>query len=172
MHIGYPVAVKTAMPQILHKTERGGVHLDLTDESALRAAWRDLAARLGPRAIVARMMPRGVEIALGMVRDSQFGPLVIVSAGGVLVELLTDRRAALAPFGPATAHRLLDGLALKPLLAGHRGAPAVDIARLALAISRFSVLAAELAEVVREIDVNPLVCGAEIAAVDALFVNA
>ena len=171
-HIGYPVAVKTAMPQILHKTERGGVHLDLTDESALRAAWRDLAARLGPRAIVARMMPRGVEIALGMVRDSQFGPLVIVSAGGVLVELLTDRRAALAPFGPATAHRLLDGLALKPLLAGHRGAPAVDIARLALAISRFSVLAAELAEVVREIDVNPLVCGAEIAAVDALFVNA
>jgi len=170
--IGYPVVLKTAMPQILHKTERGGVHLDLPDERALRAAWRDLAARLGPRAIVARMMPRGVEIALGMVRDSQFGPLVTVSAGGVLVELLTDRFAALAPFGPATAIRLLDGLALRPLLAGYRSSPAVDTAQLALAISRFSVLAADLAEIVREIDVNPLVCGAEIAAVDALFVNA
>jgi acyl-CoA synthetase (NDP forming) len=170
--IGYPVVLKTAMPQILHKTERGGVHLDLVDESALRGAWRDLATHLGSRALVARMVPRGVEIALGMVRDSQFGALVTVSAGGVLVELLTDRRAALAPFGPATAIRLLDGLALRPLLAGYRGAPAVDIAQLALAISHFSVLAADLAHVVREIDVNPLVCGAEIAAVDALFVNA
>ena len=84
-------------------------------------------ARLGPRAIVARMMPKGVEIALGMVRDPQFGPLVTVGAGGVLIELLSDRRAALAPFGPAAARRLLDGLALRRLLDGYRGAPAVDI---------------------------------------------
>jgi acyl-CoA synthetase (NDP forming) len=171
-HIGYPVIVKTAMPGILHKTERGGVHLDLADESALRAAWRDLDSRLGPRAIVARMLPRGAEIAMGMVRDPQFGPLVTVSAGGTLVELFTDRRAALAPFGPATAHRLVESLAFRRLLTGYRGAPAVDIDCLALAISRFSVLAFDLADVVAEIDVNPLVCGAEIAAVDALIVIA
>ena len=170
--IGYPVVLKTATEGVLHKTERGGVHLELADESALRAAWRDLESRLGPRAIVARMMPKGVEVALGMLRDPQFGPLVTVSAGGVLVELLTDRRAALAPFGPATARRLVESLALGKILAGYRGAPAADIDTLALVISRFSVLAADLAEVVREIDVNPLVCGAEIAAVDALIVNA
>jgi hypothetical protein len=118
------------------------------------------------------MIPIGVEIALGMVRDAQFGPLVTVGAGGVLIELLSDRRAALAPFGPATARRLICGLSLRRLLDGYRGAAAVDIERLALAISCFSMLAVDLVDLVREIDVNPLVCGREIAAVDALFVKA
>ena len=172
MRLGYPVVLKTAMPGILHKTERSGVHLDLTDEAAVRAAWRDLERRLGSRAIVARMVPRGVELALGMVRDPQFGPLVIVSAGGVLIDLLSDRGAALAPFGPVTARRLLDALSLRRLLDGYRGAPAVDVDVLALVISRFSILAADLADRIREIDVNPLVCGREITAVDALFVKA
>jgi len=169
--LGYPVVLKTAMPGILHKTERDGVRLDLADEAAVRVAWRDLDRRLGPRAIVARMVPKGVEIALGMTRDPQFGPLVSVGAGGVLIELLADRRAALAPFGPAAAGRLIDHLSLRPLLDGYRGAPAVDIDGLALAISRFSMLAVDFADLVREIDVNPLVCGAEVTAVDALFVN-
>ena len=168
--LGYPVVVKTAQPGIAHKTEARGVHLGLADDAAVRRAWRDLAQRLGPRVMVAAMLPRGVELGLGMVRDPQFGPIVAVGAGGVLIELLRDRRAALAPFGVHTARRLLDRLALRPLLEGHRGAPAVDIERLALAISRFSVLADDLADVVREIDVNPLICGREIAAADALFV--
>jgi len=88
----------------------------------------------------------------------------------VLIELLRDRRAALAPFGVAAATRMLDALALRPLLDGYRGGPAVDIPRLAQAISSFSVLAHDLGDLVREIDVNPLVCGRDIAAVDALFV--
>ncbi len=170
--LGYPVVVKTAQTGILHKTEANGVHLGLVDEGAVRRAWQDLDRRLGPRALVARMLPQGVEIALGMVRDPQFGPLVTVGAGGVLIELLTDRRAALAPFGPAAARRLLDGLALSRLLDGHRGRAAVDRDRLAQVISRFSVLAAELVDCIAEIDVNPLVCGGEIAAVDALFIAA
>jgi len=169
--LGYPVVLKTAMPGILHKTEHSGVHLDLADDAALESSWRDLERRLGPRAIVARRVPHGVELALGMVRDPEFGPLVVVGAGGVLIELLSDRRAALAPFGPATARRLIDGLSVRRLLDGFRGAPAVDIDVLAVAVSRFSVLAAHLADRVREIDVNPLVCGREIAAVDALFVK-
>jgi acyl-CoA synthetase (NDP forming) len=168
--LGFPVVVKTAQPGILHKTDAGGVHLALPDEAAVRRVWRDLAARLGPRALVASMLPPGVEVALGMVRDPQFGPLVTVCAGGVLIEMLADVRAALAPFGPVTARRMLDALALRPLLDGHRGRPAVDVDALALAIARFSVLAADLADLVREIDVNPLVCGRGIAAVDALFI--
>ncbi len=170
--LGYPVALKTAVPGIRHKTEARGVHLDLADEAAVRSAWRDLAARFGSRSLIARMMPKGVEIALGMVHDPQFGPLVSVGGGGVLIEHLRDRRTALAPFGPATARRLLDGLALRRLLDGYRGGPAVDIDSLARAISHFSLLAAALADLVAEIDVNPLVCGQEIAAVDALFVPA
>ena len=168
--IGLPVVLKTAHPGVLHKTEKQGVHLGLRDDDAVRRAWRDLAARLGPRAIVASMLSAGVEIALGMVRDPQFGAMVSVGAGGVLIELLRDRAVALAPFGAATATRMIDKLAIRRLLEGHRGAPVVDVERLALAVSRFSVLAHDLADIVREIDVNPLVCGRDIAAVDALFI--
>lgn len=169
--LGYPVALKTAMPDILHKTEHSGVRLGLADDAAVRSAWRDLERRLGPRAIVARMVPRGVELALGMVRDPQFGPVVVVGAGGVLIDLLSDRRAALPPFGPATARRLIDALSIRRLLDGHRGAPAVDVDALAFVVSRFSALATDLADCIREIDINPIVCGREIAAVDALFVK-
>jgi hypothetical protein len=104
-----------------------------------------------------------------MVRDPQFGPIVTVGAGGTLVELLEDRRAALAPFGPVTARRLLTSLKLKRLLDGYRGMPPVDLARLCDAIARFSVLAAEISGLVAEIDVNPLLAGQDIFALDALF---
>ena len=93
-----------------------------------------------------------------------------VGAGGVLVELLDDRRAALAPFGPATARRLLDGLKLRRLLDGYRGGRPVDMARLAEIVALFSVLAAELVDLIAEIDVNPLVAGDEIFALDALVI--
>ena len=172
VRLGYPVVMKTAVAGIRHKSEVRGVHLDLADEAAVRAAWCDLADRLGTRAIVARMLPAGIEIALGMVRDPHFGPVVTVGAGGVLIELLSDRRAALAPFGPATARRLLDGLALRRLLDGYRGGAAADLNLLATVISHFSLLAAALVDLVAEIDVNPLVCGQDIVAVDALIVQA
>jgi acyl-CoA synthetase (NDP forming) len=168
--IGYPLVLKTAVPGILHKSDVGGVRLGLQDENAVRAAYRDMAARLGPRVLLARMVPKGVELALGMVDDPQFGPLVTVGAGGVLIELLSDRRAALAPFGPLAARRLVDGLAVRRLLDGYRGGAKVDIDRLCAIIASFSVMAAELSGSVAEIDINPLVCGAEIVAVDALIV--
>jgi acyl-CoA synthetase (NDP forming) len=118
------------------------------------------------------MAPQGVELALGMVRDPQFGPVVMVGAGGTLVELLGDRQTALAPFGPATARRLLDRLAIRRLLAGFRGAPPADLDLLCDVIARFSALAAEFSDVIAEIDVNPLICaGGMIVAVDALMVT-
>jgi acyl-CoA synthetase (NDP forming) len=168
--IGYPLVLKTAMPGILHKSDVGGVRLGLHDENAVRAAYRDIAARLGPRVLLARMAPKGVELALGMVDDPQFGPLVAVGAGGVLIELLSDRKAALAPFGPLTARRLIDGLALRPLLDGYRGGAKAHIEKLATILASFSVMAAELSGQIAEIDINPLICGAEILAVDALIV--
>jgi acyl-CoA synthetase (NDP forming) len=171
MALGFPVVAKTAMPGIQHKSEVDGVRLDLGDAAAVRAAYGDLATRLGKSVTIGAMAPKGVELALGMVRDPQFGPVVMVGAGGVLVELLADRAAALAPFGPATARRLLDRLAIRRLLDGYRGASAVDLEALCATIARFSVLTAELGDVVGEIDVNPLICTARTAvAVDALVV--
>ncbi len=168
--LGFPVALKTAAAGILHKSDSGGVRLDLASADAVAAAYRELSARLGPEIVVARMAPAGIELALGMLRDPQFGPVVSIGAGGTLIELLDDRVSALAPFGPATARRLIDRLRLRPLLDGYRGAPAVDLDALAVTIARFSVLAADLAPRVAEIDVNPLRCGAQIVAVDALLV--
>jgi acyl-CoA synthetase (NDP forming) len=169
--IGFPVVAKTATDGIHHKSEVDGVRLGLADAAALRTAYRDLAGRLGRSVTIAAMAPKGVELALGMVRDPQFGPVVMIGAGGVLVELLADRAAALAPFGVATARRLLDRLALRRLLDGYRGASAVDLDSLCATIARFSVLAADLADVVGEIDVNPLICGARThLAVDVLIV--
>ena len=168
--LGYPVVCKTAEPSILHKSDVGGVKLGLADEQALRDAYADLSARLGPRTLIAPVARRGIELSLGMIRDPQFGAVVTVGAGGVLVELLDDRRAALAPFGPATARRLLDGLKVRRLLDGYRGGRPVDMGRLAEIIALFSVLAAELVDLVTEIDINPLVAGDDIFALDALIV--
>lgn len=170
--IGFPAVCKTAMAEIHHKTERGGVKLGLADGAAVRAAYEDLARRLGPRVLVTRMAEPGVELALGFTRDAQFGPVVMVAAGGTLIEILRDARHALAPFGPATARRLLDRLSIARLLAGTRGAAPADIDAAARAIARFSVLAADLADLVSECDVNPLIVSAGGAmAVDALVIG-
>ena len=167
--LGFPVVLKTAAAGATHKSDLAGVHLGLADANAVRAAYRDLAARIGPDVTVARMLT-GVELSLGMLRDPQFGPVVLLGAGGTLIELLSDRCAGLAPFGPATARRLLDRLSLRKLLDGLRGAAPVDLDALSLIVARFSVLCADLADLVSEIDVNPLICGSEIAAVDALVI--
>lgn len=170
-HIGYPVVLKTAAEGVTHKSDVGGVCLDIKNDAALAAAYRDLARNLGSKVVVAKMLRNGVELSFGMVRDPQFGPVLMIGAGGVLVELLGDNVSALVPFGPVTARRLLDRLKIRKLLDGFRGQAPVDIESLALVMSRFSVLCDELRDLVSEIDVNPLICGAEIAAVDALVVT-
>ena len=169
--LGYPVVLKTAMPGILHKTERRGVKLGLADESALKAAYDDLALRLGPKVLVAAMAEAGVELALGIVSDAQFGPLVMVSAGGVLIEILADRALALPPFDEAEGRRILGRLKCRPLLDGKRGQQAADLGALVSALARFSVLADELGDLIAEMDVNPLRAGAWGAlALDAIVV--
>jgi acetate---CoA ligase (ADP-forming) len=170
--IGFPVACKTAMPGVRHKTDLDGVRLGLSGDESVRAAYADLAGRLGPRAAIMAMARPGVELALGLVNDPQFGPTVMVAVGGIFIEVLRDARYALAPFGPATAHRMLDGLKLRKLLDGVRGRPPANIEAVALVIARFSVLAAELAGCIAELDVNPLIAGPEgVVAVDALVIS-
>jgi acyl-CoA synthetase (NDP forming) len=165
------VAIKTAMPGIFHKSDVGGVKLGLADAAAQQAAYRDLRDRLGPRAIVMPMAGKGVELSLGLTRDPQFGPILMLGAGGTLIDLLKDRRFALPPFDAREALRHLNALALRPLLDGKRGAPPVDIASLARAIANFSVLAADLGDLIAEADVNPLIAGPQgCVALDALIV--
>jgi acyl-CoA synthetase (NDP forming) len=168
---GYPVVLKTAMPGILHKSDVGGVALNLSDVAALRLAHDDLARRLGPRVLVMPMAASGTELAFGALNDPQFGPIVMVGAGGVLIEMANDRRFAVPPFDAAFARRLIDRLRTRPLLEGKRGASAANVEALAEAFARFSIMAADLAGLFQEIDVNPVLCSsAGCVALDALVV--
>jgi acyl-CoA synthetase (NDP forming) len=170
--LGYPLALKTAEPGILHKTDCRGVMLDIGDEQSLTEAYADLSSRLGKRVMVSPMLdPGGVELVLGMVRDEQFGPLVMLGFGGVNVETIHDVACALPPFGSGTARRMLDSLQLRPLLDGLRDRPAMDVDAFCRAAERFSVLAAALGDVIVEIDVNPVIVQPRgCVAADALIV--
>jgi acetate---CoA ligase (ADP-forming) len=168
--VGWPVALKTAAPGVHHKSGVGGVRLGLAGPAQLAAAYADLAGRLGPRVVVARMAAGGVELALGMVRDPQFGPLVMVAAGGVLVEALRDHRFALPPVDARTARAALDRLAVRPLLDG-AGASVLDA--VGGAVVALSGLAVDLGDRLAAVDVNPLLAGPDgCVAVDALVVRA
>lgn len=169
--LSYPVALKTAAPGILHKSEAGGVKLAIGDENALHEAYEDLAARLGPQVVVMPMAPDGVELALGIVRDLQFGPLVMVAAGGILVEMLKDRKLGMPPLDRARAGKMLDGLAGRALLDGVRGRPAADLESVVEAIVALSVLAVDLGEQIDALDANPLIAHpGGCVAVDALVI--
>ena len=169
--VGWPVAMKTMAPGVEHKSDVGGVALGLADADGLRSAYEDMESRLGPQVLVTPMAPPGVEVALGIVRDPQFGALVLVAAGGVLVEVLHDRRLALPPLDARGARSLIDGLRIRPLLDGVRGAPPADIDALARAVSRLSLVAADLGDQLDAVDVNPLIAASGgCVAVDALVI--
>jgi acyl-CoA synthetase (NDP forming) len=170
--LGFPLVLKTAEPGIAHKSDVGGVRVDLRCEEELGQAYADLRARLGPKALLCRMLRGGVELALGTIDDPQFGPLVMLAAGGTLVELLADRALALCPVDAATAEEMLASLRVAPLLDGLRGAPAANRAALIEAVVRLSQFAYLFRERVAEIDVNPLIVDRQGAtAVDALIVT-
>ena len=169
--LGFPVVLKTAAPGILHKSDVDGVRVALSDAAAFEVAYADISARLGPRVTVAAMAPPGVEVHLGIVRDEQFGPLVLVAAGGALVEILKDRRLALPPLDEARAHSLVDWLKIRPLLDGVRGAPPADVDALVRAVVGLSWLAVDLGEYLDALDANPAICGSRgCVAVDALVI--
>ena len=169
--IGYPVVLKTAAAGVQHRSDVDGVRLALEDDRALARAYREMSTRLGSRVWVAAMATPGVELALGIVTDSQFGPLVMVGAGGVLVEVLEDRRFLLPPIDEAAAARAVDALRIAPLLDGARGAAPVDRAALYRAVAGLGVMAGALGEGLSEVDVNPLIATPQgCMAVDALVI--
>jgi acyl-CoA synthetase (NDP forming) len=171
VELGWPVVLKTRAAGIRHKVDSAGVVLNLHDRGEVSAAYAELARRLGGEVLVQRQVPTGVELALGVYRDELLGPMVVVAAGGTLVELLGQRAVALPPVQGETAQRMLSSLPVSELLAGFRGAPAVDIASVLTAVTAMSQLSLELGDHLDAVDVNPLIVGATGAvAVDALVV--
>jgi acetyl-CoA synthetase len=173
-----PVALKIVSADLPHKSEAGVIRLGLSGAEAVRDAYATIlanAAKAGAGVegvLVQPMVPAGLEIVIGARTDPQFGPLIVVGFGGVLVELLQDSALALAPISPAKALSLLRRLKGSRLFAGFRGTPAIDLEALAHTVARVSEFAADHAGLVAELDVNPLICGPDgLIAVDALIIR-
>jgi acyl-CoA synthetase (NDP forming) len=180
--IGGAVALKVHSPDILHKTEAGAVALGIAGEAAVRAAYQRVlaaAAAAHPQAridgvLVQQMAPPGVEMILGITRDPDFGPLLMVGLGGIHVEVLRDVAFAPVPIAEEEALALLGTLRGAALLDGVRGGPPADRRALARLMAQLSCFAADHAALIEEIDLNPVIVhpqGQGLSVVDTLIVK-
>jgi acetyltransferase len=174
-----PLAVKIASSDIAHKTEVGGVKLNVRTREELDAAVTGVLESVRAKApsaridgvVVSEMVSGGFELLAGVVNDAVFGPVVVVGAGGIHAEALKDTSCRLAPFDERTAREMIDELRCRPILSGSRGGPPLDVAAVARDLAALSSFAWENRESIAEIDVNPLFALPEGAvAADALIV--
>ena len=171
--LGFPVAVKLCARGLAHKTERNLVRLDVADETGVRGAAAELWALRqpqdeDPRLLVQRMVRGRRELILGLVRDRQFGPCVMLGLGGILAEAIRDVVFRAAPLSGVDAAEMIDDLKAVHLLGAFRGEPPVDRDALGAALCALGRIGVEHPEIL-SIDVNPMiVAGAQPLAVDAL----
>ncbi|MEX3009628.1 GNAT family N-acetyltransferase [Hoeflea sp. TYP-13] len=166
--LGYPVAMKINSPQISHKSDVGGVRLNIKDDDEVAAAWDDITS--SARAAIPDAKIRGVtvepmidtdngrELVVGASRDAVFGPTILFGAGGTMVEVLRDKAVSLPSLNAVLANRLVDRTRVSRLLAAFRGQPAVDREAVIGLLLRVSDLVCELPEI-DELDINPLLAG-------------
>jgi acyl-CoA synthetase (NDP forming) len=168
----YPVAVKALSAEIAHKSDVGGVMLNVRDDAALLAAIKQIAQSIKVTRVLVQPMTAGLgEVLIGYRVDRDVGPLVMVAAGGVLAEIYRDRSLRLAPVDLATAHEMIGEVAALRALAGYRGRPQGDLDALAQALAALSRLAVRDGDAVAEAEVNPMIVKAKgqgVVAVDAL----
>jgi acyl-CoA synthetase (NDP forming) len=171
VELGAPVVLKTAAPEVRHKTEAGGVVPGLRLDD-VEAAYDDLAARLGPAATVHATAAEGVDLSMGIVRDPQLGPMVVLAAGGILVELLADRAVTLPPLSRVRARAMLDRLRLRPLLDGWRGAPSADVEAAVDVLVALGEIALAHGDRIDALELNPIRVGPDGAlALDVLLLT-
>lgn len=179
--IGYPVVLKIDSPDISHKTEAGGVLLDLKSAQAVQEAYDKIldnvrnynpAARING-VLVQEMLPQGIEVIVGITNDDVFGPTVMFGLGGIFVEVLQDVAFRVAPFSPGDALEMIREIKGYRVLEGVRGGPPADLEALVEVLVRVSELAVVLGDRIEELDINPLVvypAGQGVRAADALLV--
>ncbi len=149
-----PVAIKVDAPEIWHRTEVGGVILNIANRPDFDLAWNSVS-RDGTAGVIVQPMRSGIELSLGAKRDSQFGPLVMFGLGGILVELIEDVSFAIAPIDESEARKMIQSIRAYKLLTGFRGRPKVDQSKLVWMLVRLSYLMSENPEI-EEIDLNPV----------------
>jgi acetyltransferase len=169
--------MKVVSPDVVHKSDIGGVRLNITTREGVQDAFDLMTLRIRERApdariegyYVEKMVPRGLEVILGMTRDPQFGPMLMFGLGGIFVEVMKDVAFHLAPITADEALQMLSATRSYALLKGARGHRGVDIGAIAMGLQRISQLATDFPEIA-ELDINPLMVGelgAEPIAADA-----
>jgi acetyltransferase len=164
--IGYPVVLKISSPDIIHKSDFGGVRINLANAEQVRDAFELMMLRIQRRApnahirggFIEKMGTRGREVILGMTRDPQFGPMLMFGLGGIFVEVMKDVTFYLAPITQDEAMHMLKGTRSYALLKGARGQAPVDLEAIASALQRISQLATDYPQI-EELDINPLIVG-------------
>jgi acetate---CoA ligase (ADP-forming) len=151
--LGYPVALKTGDPDVLHKTEKGGVALNLMDDQSVAAAFRSME---GESCILQKMAPAGCEIIIGGRNDAEFGPVILCGIGGIFVEVYKDVSLRVAPVDEKIARGMVESLKGAAILKGFRGTPPYDTERLVTALIQISRLLVEHPEI-STFDINPLI---------------
>lgn len=159
--IGYPVVLKVNSPAIVHKTDAGGVHLDLKDQTDLERAYLSIqksCSKLDPafKVTVEKMCLPGVEVIIGVSRDEQFGPVIMFGLGGVFVELFKDVVFRLIPLDENQVREMVSCIKAHPILTGFRGKPGVDIGALQNILTGVSELITRYPQII-ELDLNPVI---------------
>jgi len=161
--IGYPVVLKIVSPDVLHKTDFGGVRINITDEARLKAEHAGLLAGVKAKkpdadiwgVLVQKMAPKGTETILGMNRDPSFGPILMFGLGGILVEVLKDVTFRIAPLNDISTDSMVNGIKAVKILQGYRGEAPRDVAKIKECLQRLSQLVIDFKEI-SELDMNPL----------------
>ncbi len=160
--IGFPLVMKIVSPQILHKTDVGGVKVNVSSEQQVREVFNDMYGRLSGKynvkgVLLEKMVPPGVELIVGLQYDVQFGPVIMVGLGGIFTEVFKDVAFRMLPIMKDDAKSMLDDLQSNKILQGFRGSKPIDVDMLAEALVKISKLGTEMAAYYESVDFNPIV---------------
>ena len=169
--IGFPLVIKTLTENLHHKTEVNGVIVNIKNLKDLKENYRDLEKRLGKKVLVSKMITGGIEWSIGVKNDPDFGPAVMISLGGTLIDILDEKLILMAPFSPTKLQKKLKPLKSYNLLKGYRGSSKYSVKKLCEAASKISYLALDFNKHINEIDINPIIISEDNAvAVDNVFI--
>ncbi len=173
--LGFPVVLKIVSPDIIHKTEVGGALAGIEDQNELREGYRRIVTYVRNRmpgatilgVLVQRMIPKGVEVMVGSLRDPQFGPALMFGMGGIFAEILKDVTFSLVPLRESDVYYMIHSIKAYPILMGHRNLPQVDESAIADILLKTSMLTSQHREI-DQMDLNPIIaCDKGATAVDA-----
>jgi acyl-CoA synthetase (NDP forming) len=160
-NIGYPVVVKVVSPDVVHKSDTGGVLTGIVHEDRLREAFTQMKGMKGFEGVLVEETVTGIELIIGGKMDYQFGPVVLLGMGGTAAEIYRDTSLRMAPLKRNDVLSMVDSLTARPLLEGYRGSEPVDLEKLIQLVITFSDLLMELEGRIESIDLNPVMCSSE-----------